>query len=574
MPERTFHLCPIAWHVLFTLCLPALLSAQSLVVHTESEAEALNDLLRDLEGISLDLNRASAKDLLVLPDLTPDLAQQITAQRPYHTIKDLARVPGLSEDQIDAIAPYLSIAPSRPWRSNYTTRISRPSNRPNSLDEMRLYQRFQLTTPNGISGFFLTERDPQEPDLADHLTGYITIPLNKMTLTLGDMRPQWGQGLIFSRRTRTATGLSLARPPTSSQPGNRTSTEYGALSGIHLTGTYSHLTWACLYGQTMWDASFAPGEPARLHTTGLHDTETARLRKNTLHERLAAAHFTLGSAHHYLEFAILNTSFKPTAPAQHSPWHYSINGQWRTDHLALFGEFAPKASLAGLVAGTSILRLHLIARRYDAQFYSLHGAPFAAYGNPPNNEWGIFTALVWRLSPKNRIELSLDRHGRLISTHKTLPARGERFRLDLNHRITTSFSIRLTTNSKRATAQLPRRSLRISLTYRRSNHRFIIWNQIARSGTFGHASGVRLNLGQTTGFSLALWTTIHAIASYDARIYDFEPDVWGGTRLLTLSGRGLNRGIRLAWSKKHIRLATRYSHHRTSSWSAQLDLRR
>lgn len=38
-------------------------------------------------------------------------------------------------------------------------------------------------------------------------------------------------------------------------------------------------------------------------------------------------------------------------------------------------------------------------------------------------------------------------------------------------------------------------------------------------------------------------------ASYDARIYDFEPDVWGGTRLLTLSGPGLNRGIRLAWAK-------------------------
>ena len=140
---------------------------------------------------------------------------------------------------------------------------------------MRLYQRFQITTPNGISGFLLTERYPQEPDLADHLTGYIAIPLNKMTLTLGDIRPQWGQGLVFSRRTRTATGLSVARPSTSSQSGNRTSNEHGALRGIRLTESYSHLTWTVLYGQTAWDTSFAPGEPARLHTTGLHDTETA-----------------------------------------------------------------------------------------------------------------------------------------------------------------------------------------------------------------------------------------------------------------------------------------------------------
>ncbi len=574
MPEKIFHFHIYAWHILFTLCLPALLSAQSLAVHTESEAKALNDLLRDLEGISLDLNRASAKDLLVLPHLTPDLAQQIAAQRPYHTIEDLARVSGLSAEHIDAIAPYLSIAPSRPWRSKYTTRISRPSNRPNSLDEMRLYQRIQVTTPNNISAFFLSERDPKEPDLTDHLTGYITIPLNKMTLTLGDIRPQWGQGLVFSRRTRTATGLSLARPSTSSQSGNRTSTEHGALRGIHLTGSYNHLTWTGLYGQTSWDASFVPGKPARLYTTGLHATETAQQRKNTLHERLSGFHFTLGSAHRHLGATILHTSFTPTAPAHHSPYLYSLYGQFRTNHLTLFSELAPSAYLAGLIAGTPILRLHLVARRYNAQFYSLHGAPFAAYGNPPNNEWGIFFALAWRLSPKNRIELSLDRYGRLMSPNGTLPARGERLRLDLNHRFTTRFSMRLTANSRRTTARLPRQSLRLAFTYRRPAHRLILWNQIAQSGTSGYASGIRLNVGQTTGFSLALWTTIHTIASYDARIYDFEPDVWGGTRLLTLSGRGLNRGIRLTWATQHIRLATRYSHHRTSSWSAQIDLRR
>lgn len=217
----------------------------------------------------------------------------------------------------------------------------------------------------------------------------------------------------------------LPAQSTSSQSGNRTSTEHGALRGFHLTESYSHLTWTVLYGQTAWDASFAPGEPARL-----------------------------------------------------------------------------------------------------------------------------------------------------IPQNGTLPARGERLRLNLNHRLTTGFSIRFTADSKRASARLPRRSLRISLTYRRPAHRFILWNQIARSGTSGRASGIRLNVGQTTGFSLALWATIHTIASYDARIYDFEPDVWGGTRLLTLSGRGLNRGIRLAWAKKHIRLATRYSYHQTSSWSVQIDLRR
>ena len=139
MPEQIFHIRTLAWYVVFTFCVPAFLFAQVPVVHTEGEAEAFNDLLRDLEGISLELNRASAKALLILPGLTSELVQQIIARRPYRAIEDLADVQGLSAEHIDLIAPYLSIAPTRSWRSRYTSRISRPSNRANRFDDTRLY---------------------------------------------------------------------------------------------------------------------------------------------------------------------------------------------------------------------------------------------------------------------------------------------------------------------------------------------------------------------------------------------------------------------------------------------------
>ena len=133
MPEQIFHIRTLAWYVVFTFCVPAFLFAQVPVVHTEGEAEAFNDLLRDLEGISLELNRASAKALLILPGLTSELVQQIIARRPYRAIEDLADVQGLSAEHIDLIAP------TRPWRSRYTSRISRPSNRANRFDDTRLY---------------------------------------------------------------------------------------------------------------------------------------------------------------------------------------------------------------------------------------------------------------------------------------------------------------------------------------------------------------------------------------------------------------------------------------------------
>ena len=78
---------------------------------------------------------------------------------------------------------------------------------------MRLYQRLQIASPARLSAFFLIERDPEEPTLTDHVTGYIALPFSRVNIILGDVRPEWGQGLLFSRRTRSATGLELCTRP-------------------------------------------------------------------------------------------------------------------------------------------------------------------------------------------------------------------------------------------------------------------------------------------------------------------------------------------------------------------------
>lgn len=582
MPEHIFHIRALAWHIVFTLCLPALLFAQPPAIYTESEAEAYNDLLRDLEGISLELNRASAKDLLILPCLTPELARRIIARRPYRTLAELAQVQGLSAEHIDLIAPYLSIAPLRPWRLKYTSRVTRPSKRANSFGDMRLYQRLEIASPTRLSAFFLTERDPEEPTLTDHVTGYIALPLSRANIILGDVRPEWGQGLLFSRRTRSATGLSYARARTATQLGNRTSTEHGALRGIYLSGSHTHLFWSLMYGRMTWDATF--GSDTRIYTSGLHHTETSQARKNALRERLTGANIAIGSSQKHVGLTILNTAFAPVASdiasesavprTAREGMLFSLNAFYRADHITLFGEIAPKAFITGLVAGTPILRLHLIGRRYGANFHSLHGAPYAAYSSPPNNEWGAFFGLTWRISKRKRLDISLDRHGHLAPEKSALPERGSRLRLNFTHRFSRGFSWRLTADTRSATNRVPRQSLRLSLTYKRPTRSMTAWLQRAHAITSGNAAGLRIQLGKSTGFSLALWATHHKVSTYNARIYDIEPDVWGGIRLLTLSGDGTNRGLRLTWANAHFRLSTRYSHHRSSSWSAQLDLKR
>ncbi len=582
MPEHIFHIRTLAWHIVFTLCLPALLFAQPSAIYTEGEAEAYNDLLRDLEGIRLELNRTSAKDLLILPGITPELARRIIARRPYRTLEELASVQGLSAERIDLIAPYLSIAPPRPWRLQYTSRVSRPSRRANSFGDMRLYQRLEIASPTRLSAFFLTERDPEEPVITDYVTGYIALPLSRVNIIIGDVRPEWGQGLLFSRRTRSATGLSYARARNATRSGNRTSIEHGAPRGIYLSGSHTHLHWSLMYGQITWDATF--GSDTRIYTSGLHHTETSQARKNALRERLTGANIAIGSSQKNIGLTILNTAFSPVASdtvgesavprTARAGMLFSLNALYRADRIALFGEIAPSAFITGLVAGTPTLRLHLIGRRYGANFHSLHGAPYAAYSSPPNNEWGAFFGLTWRISKRQRLDIALDRHGQILPEKSALPERGDRLRLNFTHRFSRGFSVRLTADARSATNRVPRQSLRLSLAYKRPNHALTAWLQRAYAGTSGNAAGLRLQLGKSTGFSLALWATHHKISSYNARIYDIEPDVWGGIRLLTLSGDGTNRGLRLTWATAHFRLSTRYSHHRTSSWSAQLDLKR
>ena len=93
----------------------------------------------------------------------------------------------------------------------------------------------------------------------------------------------------------------------------------------------------------------------------------------------------------------------------------------------------------------------------------------------------------------------------------------------------------------------------------------------------GFATGTRLQIGQT--YRLAFWTTAYHLPIYDARIYDFEPDVWGSGTLQTRTGKGRASGLLLAWSTTPFRIAARYSFRNTnaqpaSSWAIQMEWRR
>ena len=57
----------------------------------------------DIDTAFFDLNYASEQDIQAIEDLTPELAQALVEHRPFQSMDDVRRVPGMTEDMIDIL---------------------------------------------------------------------------------------------------------------------------------------------------------------------------------------------------------------------------------------------------------------------------------------------------------------------------------------------------------------------------------------------------------------------------------------------------------------------------------------
>jgi hypothetical protein len=576
MSKRFFHCCGISLHLLITLFAP--LPAQE--SGSQEEAEDYESFVKDHEGFQLNLNRAETASLLELPGLTPDLAARIEASRPYRRLDDLRLVSGITPDILDQVLPFLTLDEPVRWRGKVTTRVSRPAQHPNALDHLRLTQRAEFQLANRVSGFVLIDRDPQEPNWTDYATAHLTIDHSTGQVTLGDLRPEIGQGLLHSSLSRSTSSFSGAKPRAENHVANRSSTEFGAIRGIHVSTRWKGIAFQALYGQVKWDALIGFDGPVEIRRTEEHVSQTARDRKGILSERMATVHLAFGSPRNHLGITAQHLDFSPAAPQGVSRRSLSLNGRKHWHEIAFFGEWATSGGGQALVSGLhwqrNGFRIRGLFRRYGPNFSSLHGAPFAAYGAPPQNEAGVFFGCVYQAGRRTRFELSLDRHNHLVPERFALPDTGLRFRLTARRRVGQSSVLQISRSVRATRYDRPREENRVTWLCAHRALRSTAW--VSRTAVSpmenGIAGGLRLQIGR--GHRLALWRTHYHVGSYDARIYDFEPDVWGGGTLQTRTGHGKASGLLLGLTAENFHIAVRYSLRKTngeraSSWSLQIN---
>ncbi len=559
-------------------------------------AEAYLTALRDLEGRVIDVNKANGEDLTALPWISPEVARGVVAHRnrfgPFRRLDDLLKVPGVTSEILAAVRPYLSISSRRGPRVRTSLRFTRPSNRATAWPNLRIYQRTVIAARH-VEGVLLTERDPLERRLADFLTGYVRVAAvpGVQRLLVGAFRPGYGQGLLFSRHNRSATGLEWARPVSTRSVGYRSSVEDGALRGVFAEGRAGRVTWAAMGTRNRWDAAIDSAGVATIRTADLHVTQTERERRGRLREDLAALRSHVELPFGRIGATLVRTTFSPSLQQVRRRLSAGMDWSLHGSGLDVFGEIAASernavAWLTGARADFDRLRLVILARRYPAGFSSLRGRPFSAYSG--RNEWGLFTGAVWRPGRRTRLQATLDRHGRVAPEGRyALPERGERFSFDLRRRLKYA-TLRITMGTRRQTVATSgitgvrvRRRARLRVTIPRSPARLNLWLEGAGARSpiresDGRAAGMDLRIQRGTRLRADAWLALFDVTHFDSRIYTFEPDVWGGSRMQLLSGRGRSAGIRLTFAGSRVRVSVRYAVKDTrdgasNTWASQIE---
>ncbi|MBI92490.1 MAG: hypothetical protein CME05_04670 [Gemmatimonadaceae bacterium] len=153
---------------------------------------------------------------------------------------------------------------------------------------VRCYSRWGMPS-DGLEASVVTERDPGERHLDDHLVGYLQWQHSKGRLVLGDLRAGFSQGLVFGRGSGRGRGR-LRRD--SHTLGLRSSAENRAIRGAAASLGRGQWLVVVLAGQLRRDARFdEAGNVRSLPENGLHTGPTALAGEDALSGQVAGLRF-------------------------------------------------------------------------------------------------------------------------------------------------------------------------------------------------------------------------------------------------------------------------------------------
>lgn len=434
----------------------------------------------------------------------------------------------------------------------------------------RVYSRWRASTERWQASL-VTERDPGERDWNDHLAGYLQLGDEDRQVVLGDLRPGFGQGLLFSRGSGRSRGRARRE---AAVIGTQSSAEGRGVRGIAIRRESGAWAWALLVARLRWDARFdSTGAVRSLPQDGLHTGPTSLAGRWSLAGTVAGARLQrfrgrlhLGLSIQHLRFnkaLVLPSRFGQPRSIGHRQLAGAIDANWTRGRSRLYLETARTESSWGTIAGLSGIgagpaRMSLQVRSYGAGFFSPMG------GGPHRwltaNERGVVVEVRsrdWRgwceasMRPEPWSIPDHDGSGE-IGLERRWRHGGEDLRWSLRQRHDLDWQGGPTWRRTRLA--------RLQGTLRAGSGRF--------GAQFQHnkaTDGAGLALGvtgrwQVPSASLQLQVTRYRIDSWSARVYEYEATLPGAAIVRPLTGDGwrLITALQQRWGGWRIAFSGRW----------------
>jgi hypothetical protein len=586
------------------------LAEEGIDVEGSDELEELQFLMQH----PLNLNEATQQTLEPFFFLTDIQIQNLLFFRdqsgPMLTVYELQGVKGFTENTIQLLLPFITIAPVEKrapltgfqlarWQSPFSNEAENTGYLGNS---QKWFYRSLLKDDKLAVGFAM-EKDASEPafnsqlPFTDHYALFIqaSLPKSKGTWVIGDYRLSFGQGLALSLGSNMSRIANPAAVRLRSKPlkGYASSDELRYLRGASMQYDISkRLSVVPFVSFKKIDASYNNDSSfiESISTTGYHRTEGELAKRHDTDELLAG--LTLVSSFKRLKIEGGGYHYRLSKPLSEAPEPYQLyrfSGQACTsawlaytvafNQLMAFGEVALTGmDKIGISQGVfwepdGKLSISLRYQQFDNGYFSPYMAA-GARSSDPSGERNFYAGLIFR--PLRNVEMTgyiLTYRYRWLRYLTDLPSSGNdglvRLHIGGSRRFTHEYQVKYRYYEKNSSAENASMALVVPV-----NQYNFKWQ-----GTFNVDENWRLatrleycryhqqNQTQSEGsmmyqdvcykassgkWQCQLRYLLFGTDDYNSRIYTYEPDVRYGFSVPAWSGDGSRWVLSTRWSPNKV----------------------
>jgi len=574
--------------------------------------EQIYDLVEQLLAEPIDINEASAEDLLTIPFIDITTAARIIGYRKktgrIFSVDELNIINDVPKETLNILKVFLFVdegykkektalidtspAPDRIFNVSLRSRLIKDIQTRRAFSEQRYsgsnlksYNRVRLNY-NNIRIGVLAEKDAGEVSYYDFLSYHLELKdLGVIDrLVFGDYLFEFGQGLVLWGPYSFSKGADATGPVTRKNRNivSYTSTdENNFFRGMGARINFGLISLAAFYSSKKIDAATDPvtSEITSLINTGLHRSESELLNKSSVNEKVygvtvntnlfdnAALNFLYLSS----EFSLPHhaDSFRDLSGSRFS--FFSVSYNTSINNLHISGEYASDGYTSAVINNLQYalgreMALLASVRSYDKSFNSLYSNGFGESSNI-QNEYGFYLGIKWN-SKFGIINIYYDQFKFPSATFTNpLPGAGNEIMINFKNKFLNKIDLVLRYKFENKEITDDRDGFKIQINRKKQNARLDLKLNLTKKLKFRtrleytFVENTLLEY-QDSGFltfqdvqfkplnKLSFYTRIifFQTESFNSRIYEFENDLNGVMTNTPLFGKGMKWYLLIKYS--------------------------